>query len=95
MNSALDGSLSPARLVAAIGGMNSAREAMEAVMEGLYPGKIVVFPQIPKLPLMGVDELAEKFPEIAAKLGEGNLWTKEAEEALIEAYWPRPEAGEE
>jgi threonine dehydrogenase-like Zn-dependent dehydrogenase len=89
MNSALDGSLSPARLVAAIGGMNAAREAMEAVMEGRYPGKIVIFPQIPDLPLMGVDELAQKFPDIAAELGEGNLWTKEAEKALIEAYWPQ------
>jgi threonine dehydrogenase-like Zn-dependent dehydrogenase len=90
MNSALDGSLSPARLVAAIGGMNAAREAMEAVMEGRYPGKIVIFPQIPDLPLMGVDELGEKYPDIAAKLGEGDLWTKEAEAALIEAYWPQP-----
>ena len=63
---------------------------MKAVMEGRYPGKIVVFPQIPDLPLMGVDELAEEYPDIASRLGEGNLWTKEAEEALIEAYWPQP-----
>ena len=90
MHSALDGLLSPARLVAAIGGMNAAREAMEAVMEGRYPGKIVIFPQILDLPLMGVDELAEKLPEVGSKLGEGNLWTKEAEEALIETYWPVP-----
>ncbi len=88
MHSALDGSLSPERLVAAIGGMNAARDAMEAVMEGRYPGKIVIFPQIPDLPLMSVDELAEKLPEIAAKLGEGNMWTNEAEATLIEKYWP-------
>lgn len=88
MYSALDGSLSPARMVAAIGGMNTAREGMEAVMTGRYPGKVVIFPQIPDLPLVGVDELAEKLPEIAAKLGEGDMWTNEAEEALIEAYWP-------
>jgi D-arabinose 1-dehydrogenase-like Zn-dependent alcohol dehydrogenase len=87
MHGALDGSLSPARLVAAIGGMNAAREGMEAVMTGRYPGKVVIFPQIPDLPLMGVDELAEKLPEVGSKLGEGNLWTKEAEKALIEAHW--------
>lgn len=88
MHSALDGSLSPARLVAAIGGMNAARDGIEAMMSGKYPGKIVIFPQIPDLPLMGVDELAEKLPEVAIQLGEGGMWTSEAEEALIEAYWP-------
>ena len=40
---------------------------------------------------MGVDELAEKLPEMAVKLGEGDVWTNEAEAALIEAYWPMPE----
>jgi threonine dehydrogenase-like Zn-dependent dehydrogenase len=90
MQSALDGSLSPALLVAAIGGMNAAQAGIEAMMDSRYPGKIVIFPQIPDLPLMGVDELAEKLPEVAAKLGEGGMWTNEAEEALIEAYWPGP-----
>jgi hypothetical protein len=56
-------------------------------MEGRYPGKIVIFPQIPDLPLLGLDELAEKEPQIAAKLAPGNVWTKDAEMALIEQYW--------
>ncbi len=87
MHKALDGSLSPARSVAAIGGMNAAQAGIEAMMDGRYPGKIVIFPQIPNLPLMGLDELAEKLPDVAAKLGEDDVWTNEAEEALIEAYW--------
>ncbi len=87
MHKALDGSLSPARLVAAIGGMNAAQDGIEAMMDGRYPGKIVIFPQIPDLPLMGVDELAEKMPDLAAHLEDGDVWTKEAESALIEAYW--------
>ena len=87
MHKALDGSLSPARSVAAIGGMNAAQAGIEAMMDGRYPGKIVIFPQIPNLPLMGLDELAEKLPDVAAKLGEGDVWNNEAEEALIEAYW--------
>ena len=41
--------------MAAIGGMNVAPEAMQAVMDGVYPGKIVIFPHIPDLPLMGLD----------------------------------------
>ena len=88
MHKALEGALSPARAVAAIGGMNAAQEGIEAMMDGRYPGKIVIFPQIPDLPLMGLDELPEKLPEIAAKLGEGDVWTNAAEAALIEAYWP-------
>ena len=88
MNRALDGSLSPARAVAAIGGMNAAQDGIEAMMTSRYPGKIVIFPQIPDLPLMGLDELANKLPEVAAKLGEGGIWTNEAEATLIEAYWP-------
>ena len=87
MQRSLDGSLSPSRSVAAIGGMNAAQEGVQAMMDGRYPGKIVIFPQIPDLPLLGLDELAEKLPDVAAKLGEGNAWTEEAEKTLIENYW--------
>lgn len=87
MERSLDGSLSPSRSVAAIGGMNAAQQGVEAMMDGRYPGKIVIFPQIPDLPLLGLDELADKLPDIAAHLGEGDVWTEEAEKALIETYW--------
>ena len=87
MERALEGSLSPGRLVAAIGGMNVAPEAMEAVMDGRYPGKIVIFPHIPDLPLLSLDELAEKLPDVGAKLDEDGFWTNEAEAVLIEKYW--------
>lgn len=88
MRKAIDGSLSPARSVAAIGGMNAAQDGIEAMMDGRYPGKIVIFPQIPNLPLLGLDELSAELPDVAAKLGEGDVWTNEAEAALIESYWP-------
>jgi len=90
MERALEGALSPGRSVAAVGGLETAREALAAVMDGRYPGKIVVFPQIHDLPLMSVSELKEKYPEIAAKLGEGDMWTPEAEVALIEKLWEPP-----
>lgn len=87
MNRALEGSLSPDRSVAAIGGMHAAPEGVAAMMDGRFPGKVVIFPQIPNLPLMGLDELAEKLPDIAAHLDEDGFWTNEAEAALIERYW--------
>jgi hypothetical protein len=40
---------------------------------------------------MGLDEPKEKLPEVAAKLGEGDVWTAEAEQALIEKYWNPPQ----
>lgn len=79
--------LSPNLSVAAIGGLNSAIEGMDAMIKGTYTGKIVIFPQLPDLPLMGLSELAEKDPEIAAKLGENETWSREAEQAIIEKYW--------
>jgi threonine dehydrogenase-like Zn-dependent dehydrogenase len=87
MDRALAGALSPGRSVAAIGGIETARDAMQAVIDGRYPGKVVVFPQIHNLPLMGLDELKEKLPEVAEKLQEGKVWTPEAEETLIEKLW--------
>ena len=81
------GALSPGRSVGAIGGMNTAKEGIQAVIEGKFAGKIVIFPQIEDLPLMGLDELEKNLPEVAAKLEPGNMWTSEAEEALFEKYW--------
>ncbi len=81
------GALSPERVVAAVGGINAARDGMQAVMDGRYPGKVVIFPQIHDLPLMSLDELAEQYPQIGSKLGEGNTWTRQAEEALFDQLW--------
>jgi threonine dehydrogenase-like Zn-dependent dehydrogenase len=84
------GTLSPGRSVAAIGGLETAAEAIESVIEGKYPGKVVIFPQIRNLPLTGLNELKERLPEVAAKLGEDLMWTNEAEEVLIEKMWEKP-----
>jgi threonine dehydrogenase-like Zn-dependent dehydrogenase len=83
------GMLSPGRSVAAIGGLETAAEAIESVQEGKYPGKVVIFPQIRNLPLTGLKELKERLPEVAAKLGDDYMWTNEAEEVLIEKLWEK------
>jgi len=91
MDRRVAGTLSPGRSVAAIGGLETAAEAIQSVMDGKYPGKVVVFPQIRDLPLMSLKEVEEKLPEVAAKLGEDLMWTNEAEETLIEKFWKKPE----
>ncbi len=83
----LAGKLSPNRSVAAVGGMEAARDGVEAMMDGRYPGKVVIFPQLHGLPLTGIDELAEQYPDVAEKLAPGLVWTPEAEAALIERFW--------
>ncbi|SHO52411.1 alcohol dehydrogenase catalytic domain-containing protein [Desulfopila aestuarii] len=87
LSQASKGSLSPGRSVGAIGGMNAAKEGIKAVIDGKYAGKIVIFPQLEDLPLLGLDELEKSLPEVAEKLEPGNMWTVEAEEALFEKYW--------
>ena len=84
------GTLSPGRSVAAIGGLECATEAFETVIEGKYPGKVVIFPQIHALAQMGLKELKERLPEVAARLGDDSKWTNEAEEVLIEMLWKKP-----
>ena len=69
-----------------VGGMKAAKLGIEAMMDSRYPGKIIIFPQLEDLPLMGLDELAEKLPEVSKKLGAGNTWTVEAEKALFEVF---------
>jgi threonine dehydrogenase-like Zn-dependent dehydrogenase len=90
MERRMEGTLSPGRSVAAIGGLETAAEAIQSVMDSRYPGKVVIFPQIHNLPLTSLKELQERLPDVAAKLGEDMMWTTDAEEALIEKFWEAP-----
>lgn len=86
---ALAGELSPNQSVAAVGGMEAALDGIRAMMEGRYPGKVVIFPQISGLPLTGLADLKTVVPDVAACLGPGDVWTRGAEAALIELWWER------
>lgn len=72
--------------VAAIGGLNAAREGLEGVKAARFPGKTVIYPQIPDLPLTSLEDVATNIPQIRDALGPQNAWTKAAEEALLEIY---------
>lgn len=78
----IDGELEPRRALAAVGGMETAAEALQALVDGRYPGKIVIFPQLTGLPLTGLDELAAD-PEIGPLLAPDGSWTSAAERALF------------
>ena len=81
-----DGELSPNRSVAAIGGIYAAHEGLEGVRDAKFTGKVVIYPQFADLPLIPLEQLADKLPDVAAKLSPEGAWTKEAEQALIEHF---------
>jgi threonine dehydrogenase-like Zn-dependent dehydrogenase len=83
----LNGDLSPNQSVAAVGGIEAALDGVRAVVEGRYPGKVVIFPQISNLPLTGLSDLKTVVPPVAERLAPGDVWTREAEAALIELLW--------
>ena len=86
MEKARTGELSPARAMAAVGGLKAISEGMQAMMDGTFLGKILIFPNLVDLPLLGLSELMTAHPEIYALLGPGETWTAAAEQALFEAY---------
>jgi len=77
------GALHPEHSVAAIGGIHAAWHGMEAVINGTFPGKIVIYPQIEDLPLTALTDMRTSLPNVAAKLDAQGRWTQAAEETLL------------
>lgn len=80
------GELPTRRVLAAIGGMNSVQQGIDAMAKHLYPGKIVIFPHLPDLPLMGLQELQDRLPSVYQHLEDGRFWTRQAEQELFEQF---------
>jgi len=80
------GQLNTNMSVAAIGGLAAGREGLEGVKSARFPGKTVIYTQIPELPLMALDEIPKRIPGLKDKLGPQGEWTKEAEDTLLEMY---------
>ncbi|HYX10445.1 MAG TPA: alcohol dehydrogenase catalytic domain-containing protein [Candidatus Acidoferrum sp.] len=87
----LSGLLSPGRALGAVGGIEAARDGLQAMVDGRFAGKIVIFPQLRGLSLTSLQDLAAGDPAIAAALGPGPTWTRGAEAVLFAKYWPAPD----
>lgn len=81
-----DGTLATDRVVAAVGGLEAVRAGLEAVRDGTFLGKTVIYPHLPNLPLLSVPELAERHPSLRALLEGGRYWTPAAEAELFRLY---------
>jgi len=80
------GELNTNNAVAGVSGMNDVWKGIEAVKNGAFPGKIVVYPHVKDLPLMHLKELREKYPKIGQHLTKNGDWTREAEVALLNKF---------
>jgi hypothetical protein len=61
---------------------------MRAVKEGRFPGKSLVYPLIPDLPLTALPDLKGIYPTVYARMKDGKFWTNEAEEELLRIALP-------
>lgn len=77
------GVLSPSRSVAAIGSLSAARAGLKASHDGVYSGRVVIFPHIKEFPLTALSDLESVLPSVYAKLKDGREWTLEAEEEFL------------
>ncbi|HEY3338446.1 MAG TPA: alcohol dehydrogenase catalytic domain-containing protein [Propionicimonas sp.] len=77
-----DGTLDTNVSLWAVTGMAGVADGIEAVNNRTSGGKIMVYPTLPDLGLVRLDELAEKLPAVAAAMV-GGRWTKAAEAALL------------
>ena len=83
MEKTLAGLLAPIRALAAVGGIEAVPDALQALMDGRFPGKIVIFPELRHLPLTPLPELARAEPEVGRALDSDGSWTVDAEAALF------------
>jgi threonine dehydrogenase-like Zn-dependent dehydrogenase len=80
------GEIATDRVVAAVGGIEALRPGLEAVRDGVFLGKTLLYPHARNLPLTPVEELAERHPSVRERLAEGRYWTPEAEAELLRLY---------
>ena len=79
------GSLDTNISVGAVCGLDGAIEGIRAVENRAITGKIIVYPACKGLELTQLAKLKEKMPQVAECLNNG-LWTKQAEEKLLESF---------
>ena len=80
------GQLSTAAAVAAIGGIDAARDGMQGLMDGRFPGKMVIYPQVESFPLTALEDLKSIAPDVHDLLGPRGAWTREAEAEFLRTY---------
>ncbi|MCB9154181.1 MAG: alcohol dehydrogenase catalytic domain-containing protein [Caldilineae bacterium] len=88
LHQAESGELSPNRSLAAVGSLDAACDGLAAVRDTVFPGKVVIFPNIKDLPLTSLQDLKTKLPTVYALLKDEREWTVEAEAEFLRLMLP-------
>ena len=80
------GELNPVTALAAIGGMKALKQGLEAVIGAKFPGKTVIFPNAPDMPLTPIREIAKLGPAIGGTLDCAGCYTMATEMELKRIY---------
>ena len=80
------GALQPVTALAALGGMKALKTGLQAVIDAKFPGKTVIFPNCPDMPLTPVDRIAGLADGIEATLDNNGFYTLDTEKELFKKY---------
>jgi L-sorbose 1-phosphate reductase len=80
------GKLRPVTALAAIGGIKDLKKGLKAVINADFPGKTVIFPNCPEMPLKPIGKLDELIDEAADTLDAAGFYTMATEQKLLEKY---------
>ncbi len=81
-----EGTLNPVTALAAIGGMKTLKHGLEAVIEAKFPGKAVIFPNAPDMPLTRVADLESLGGNVKSTLDRDGYYTMATEAELKRLY---------
>jgi L-sorbose 1-phosphate reductase len=85
--------LVPERSMMAVAGLRRVPDGLHAMVQAVYPGKIVIYPHVTDFPLTALPDLDDRLPEIFAELDEDLCWNQAAEEAFLEVMLPELKPG--
>jgi len=80
------GDLQPVTALAAVGGMKSLKEGLQAVIDAKFPGKTVIFPNCPDMPLTPIDNISDLADGIDSTLDKSGFYTLDTEKELLKKY---------
>lgn len=78
--------LKPVTALAAVGGMNALKRGLDAVINAEFPGKTVIFPNCPEMPLTPVKDIGKLATDLDSSLSSDGFYTAETEKKLMEIY---------
>ena len=83
------GELNPVSALAAVGGMKNLKQGLQAVIDAKFPGKTVIFPDCPDMPLTPVSALSDLDCGIGATLDGHGYYTMKTEVLLKQKFGPQ------